>query len=256
MSDFAPYIVFLLLGVAATLLGGFIQQWQSSRGTRRSAHDLLAAGLTGATVTDSARKLVTEGRRAGCRLRLTSDDTSPSLFYRDDGPRIVYEVEVPGWEGDLSLDAKQARAWVGAGAHVDEARGAVGHLFGIGIQQLEIQDGWLRVRRLASDYAYRPGSLEAVFHALERLAPLFSRAKLTIRVADADVHVRGWSVDEQVLCPFCRDALGSVSDDLTACDACHTAHHRECLTEAGSGCTVFGCAGRASGSSSRERLES
>jgi hypothetical protein len=225
-------VVLALLTVGAPLFA-WLELRSYMRKVRQETHERLAAGLTDGVVTDTPLGLVTEGRRGGRRLRLTF---GPSA--------ITYEVEVPGWESALSLDAKQARAWVGAGAHVDEARGAVAHLFGVGVQRLEAQDGWLRVSRAGSNYASRLKSVEAVFAALERLAPLFTRAPLTIRVAEVEVKVHAWQVGQQASCPFCRDALGSVPDDLAACDACHTAHHRECLTEAG-GCTVFGCSGGA-----------
>jgi hypothetical protein len=204
------------------------------RNSRAETHDPFAAGLTDAVVTQSLEKLVTEGRRAGRRVRLTFEGAA----------LIFFEVQVPGYPGSLTLDAQQARAWVaasGSGAHADEARAALGHLLSLGVYGLEVERGWLRVGRTSSNYARRLTAVQAVFGALERLAPLFSRAPLTIRVAQADVSVRAWEIDEKALCPFCRDDLGK--DDLVACDACHTAHHRECLDEAG-GCTVFGCSGR------------
>lgn len=225
-------LVLALLTVGAPLFA-WLELRRYMRKVRQETHERLAASLTDGAVSDTPLGLVTEGRRGGRRLRLTFGPADA----------ITYEVEVPGWESALSLDAKQARAWVGAGAHVDEGRGAVAHLFGVGVQRLEAQDGWLRVSRAGSIYASRLKSVEAVFAALERLAPLFTRAPLTIRVAQAEVNVHAWQVGEQTVCPYCRDTLGT--DDLIACDACHTAHHRECLTEAG-GCTVFGCSGGAS----------
>lgn len=231
MADGYFHVLVLLVLVIGVPLAGWLELRSLLRKRRQETHEVFAAGLVGGTVTRSGLALVTEGRRGGRGVRLTFDARG----------MIVCELEVPGWEGALSLDAKQARAWVGTGAHQDEARGALAHLFGVGVHALEARDGWLRVRRAASNYACRLQSVEAVFGALERLAPLFTRAPLTIRVAQAEVKVRAWQIDEQALCPFCRDTLGS--DDLTACDHCHTAHHRECLAEAG-GCTVFGCGGR------------
>lgn len=45
------------------------------------------------------------------------------------------------------------------------------------------------------------------------------------------------------LCPYCRDGIAEDGEGAAACDRCGTAHHAECLAEAG-GCTVFGCGGR------------
>jgi len=42
------------------------------------------------------------------------------------------------------------------------------------------------------------------------------------------------------VCPYCRGAIDTSSDDHLSCEGCGTEHHPDCYQENG-GCTVFGC---------------
>lgn len=193
-----------------------------------------------------------EGRCDGRRARVTLGTD------RGTGPRgawtgLMYRVEVPTAKDIVLERAADARAWARTGAHGQEALAAIDHLFGVGVERLAVQDGWLVARRAVSNYALAPQRVTAVLEALERLAPLFERRSLTIRVQGAEREGLAWAVGEQLLCPFCRDDLKG--DDLAPCDACGTVHHAECLTEGG-GCSVFACAGRRGGGPERVRAPS
>lgn len=199
----------------------------------------LAAKLPGFAVVGRAPATL-EGRRDGRRLRV-SLGRDPHAGPDDGWEGLSYSIEVPGAPPLVLERAADARAWARAGAHGQEALAAIDYLFGIGVHRVVVRDGWVRVSRESSNYALAPERVEQVLQALERLAPLFERRALTIRVGGVERASVAWAEGERVLCPFCRDGLGD--DDLTACEACGTVHHAECLAEGG-GCSVFGCAGR------------
>lgn len=220
---FALWLVPLLL---VGLIGALVERGRRHR-ERLAA---VAAALEDGVVDDGLTGWDVAGRRRGRRARLSLE-----------GTLLVHRLEVAPGTAALELDDVQAaRAWVaGDGSQAAEALVAVQQLAARGVRRLVVEDGWLTAPRESSEFAMRPASFEAVFDALERLLPLLQRAPLTIRVAGAERAAVAWTVDARTVCPYCRDGLG---EDVAACDACHTAHHRECLAEAG-GCTVFGCRG-------------
>lgn len=85
-----------------------------------------------------------------------------------------------------------------------------------------------RVRRPADARALleRPGGLEALAAGLETLP------------AAAEGSPAGPGPTANESCPYCHDPLAVVAS--SACAACGTRHHVECLDEHG-GCTVSGC---------------
>lgn len=198
----------------------------------------LAAALGARTALTDAG-LVIAGRDGAdeVRLELVPEGVVPLAV-------LTLRLAVPGVTGRLALDADEARSLVGrAGAQATEAGAAVSHLFGlVRLRSLEVRDGWLVATRvLATDYAASWGSVASVLDAMRRLVPLLPRGRVQVRVGGIVRAVQAWSVDDHVVCPYCRDALGD--EAVEACSTCDTAHHRDCLAEAG-GCTVLGCAGR------------
>lgn len=193
----------------------------------------IAEGLEGgALVRDRHGRWLAEGRHGGRRARVRVDAVRG----------LVYEVEVPAGTATLAFeDVRELRAWIGAGAHGREAEAAVQHLGAAVVTHITVKDGWLSTARAPSEFNVRVDSIRQVFDALGQLVPLLGRKALTIRMAGVERQAVAWTVDERTLCPYCRDGLVA-DDDLVACDACHTVHHRACLEEAG-GCTVFGCRG-------------
>jgi len=161
---------------------------------------------------------------------------------------LEYRVEAPGVpDGWSSTDEarRQAVAAADRGAQVAGCREAVRHLSACGVHAIEARGGQLIALRLGSSYAFTRTSVEQALDALVRLAPLLQRAPIELRGAAGEpprVAV-AWTMADAILCPYCRDALAAETDDVDACGVCRTAHHRDCLTEAG-GCTVFGCGGR------------
>lgn len=172
-------------------------------------------------VTATTGLLVLEGVRAGRRLRVALR-----------GEWLELSAEVPGgltWRADPGAEGAQAR----------EAREAMASVRGLGLSEPQATNGWLQVRRRASIYALRPESVAPVLDALGQLAGVLARAPVEVRIGGAPRAGWAWSrADAVLLCPYCRDALGH--DALAVCGSCGTAHHAECLAEAGR-CTVFGC---------------
>ncbi|MBX3468040.1 MAG: hypothetical protein KF878_14295 [Planctomycetes bacterium] len=198
----------------------------------------LAAALGGRADSTQAG-LVIAGRHGGDDVRL---ELAPEGVFSQ--AVLMLRLAVPGVTGRLALDADEARSLVGrAGAQAAAAAAAVSHLFGlVRLRSLEVRDGWLVATRvLETDYAASWGSVASVLDAMRRLVPLLPRGGVQVRVGGVVRAVQTWSVDDHVVCPYCKDALGE--DAVEACASCDTAHHRDCLTEAG-GCTVLGCAGR------------
>jgi hypothetical protein len=235
LTVFLPILAMMMLLVA--IAASHVRKTPSVLARLRA----FAATLDGGGVTSTARALAVEGRRHGRRVAL---DLRASLGDHE------YRVEVPG-AADVRLSAAAAQAWAARGVHATEAAAAARHLFGLlGAPELVVKDGWLRVRRTASEYALSPQSLEAAFDALAGLAPLVARAQVKVRVGGVEREVHAWRVGEATLCPFCRDALEG-EGEVAECERCRTAHHRACLDEAG-GCTVFGCGA----AEPRERLSS
>lgn len=64
-------------------------------------------------------------------------------------------------------------------------------------------------------------------------------ATRTRTAAAPDAPILGVRQEGQV-CPYCRDGLDRARDDVVACSACATPHHRACFEENGR-CTVRGC---------------
>ncbi|MCO5170864.1 MAG: hypothetical protein M9894_31435 [Planctomycetes bacterium] len=202
----------------------------------------LAAALGGrAERTEAGVVIAGRDQDDEVRLELSADPEPIGVFPRT---ALTLRLAAPGVTGRLALDADEARSLAGrAGAQAAAAGAAVSHLFGlVRLRSLEVRDGWLVATRvLETDYAASWGSVASVLDAMRRLVPLLPRAGVQVRVGGVVRAVHAWSVDDHVVCPFCRDALGD--DAVEACPVCDTAHHRDCLAEAG-GCTVLGCAGR------------
>lgn len=231
-------IGFLFMGGFSALVVAlaFVGRGLHTRATMRR----IAAAIPGFSVVEKGRVPTMEGDRDGRRLRVSlgrDPDAEPGSGWQG----LIYSVEVPGAPSLVLAGAADARAWARAGAHGQEALAAIDYLFGIGIHRVVVRDGWVRVSRESSNYALAPERVEQVLQALERLAPLFERRALTIRVGGVERASVAWVEGERVLCPYCRDGLGQ--DDLVACEACGTVHHAECMAEGG-GCSIFGCAGR------------
>jgi HAMP domain-containing protein len=83
--------------------------------------------------------------------------------------------------------------------------------------------------------------LETV-RALSRVASLCEREEVHTKIKIlGEQKAFAWTYGGKgARCPYCRDDVDPQGDDVTACPACRTLHHEECLDEAG-GCTVLGC---------------
>ncbi len=221
--------------------------------SRESFLQYLTAALRGRPKEDAVQRLLgiledgrlehgpagqsVQGRRGDREVRFVAGDV------------LEYAVAAPGAQ-DGRLATTEARRL--AGAHAVETLAAVRHLATCGFQEVEVRGGYLLVRRPRTDFGLRRASVAQILDALVALAPLLERAPITIRVGAGEpprVAV-AWRMGDAILCPYCRDALAAETDDVDTCGVCRTAHHRDCLTEAG-GCTVFGCAGRPPGERAR-----
>lgn len=229
-----PLVIYAALLVAITalvLLTGVMQHRQARRVQLERLAERLGAGRP-----SRRRSAVTiRGRRDGLDVRVVV------------GREVRCAVRAPAGAAALALDdARAARAWLGAarGALADEARAALELLATCGVRRITCAGGWLTARRAFSEQALREASTLPLLDALARLAPLLARAPMRVRVGGLDVEARAWAEQDRLLCPYCRDDLAAEGLDATRCDRCRTAHHAECLREAGD-CTVFGCRERA-----------
>lgn len=233
MNDVPPELLLLLLGLIVGTIGEVVR-WRQQR-----ANAYLAVVSLFGRVERGAGGVTMTGPRGGREARFVvgADEV------------LEYAVAAPGAQ-DGRLATTEARRL--AGAHAEETLAAVRHLATCGFQEVEVHGGWLVARRARTEWAMRRESVAQVLDALVALAPLLRRAPLTIRVApgEAPREVVAWAVGEALLCPYCRDALAAETEAVESCDACRTAHHRQCWREAG-GCTVFGCAGRPPGERAR-----
>jgi hypothetical protein len=158
--------------------------------------------------------------------------------------------------GDARLDDKYVLSGPASALReafrTGELEGEIDQLFrGYGLDRVELAQGELRAQeRLQVDHSF-PRHMERLFQALLRVARLLERSPVDVSVLGPARHFALGDGAGHARCPYCRDDLRLEGDDLTACPACRTVHHRACFAEGG-GCTVFGCreAGRRRG---RER---
>lgn len=89
--------------------------------------------------------------------------------------------------------------------------------------------------------------LETV-RALSRVASLCQRVEVNTKIKIlGEQKAFAWTYGgKKARCPYCRDDVNPQGDDVSACPACRTLHHAECLDEAG-GCTVLGCSNSRAG---------
>jgi hypothetical protein len=251
-------VVFFLLLAACTgalMLVGLAVEKRRVSGLRTLRDCLHYAFLEGA---DQDKGVVTASFRGQpVRVSVTSD--SPS------GGWIRLALKLPGRAYSQALPSPGAALSEQLGAQAGAALGALRHLARFAQQgTLEVEDGWLVLRRHRTDYLLSPQSLEATLAALSGLAPLLARTELDLVVSprEGQPHVEeasdaapslsgeaapvalAWREAEggEVLCPYCRDGLQVEALELARCEDCHTVHHAECLEEAGR-CSIFGCGG-------------
>lgn len=276
MEALAPLIAlgFVALVVGAALAVTYAQNQARRRRLAAIAERLEQGSLTGydGSLNANLSSARIHGRREGREVTLSWRATGG----KNQQHRMRYAVRVPyavasfelkraGWWHRLgrwlgvsgeSLDPRLDKKYVLAAGRAESVRelfgareleAAVDRLLGDahGFSGLVLRGGELSAERLFQGDHLELRSVEGTLAALERVAVICERRRVDIKV-QARSTTRFAFADRggTLLCPYCRDAVDPTGSEAGACEACHTVHHAECLTEAG-GCTVFGCASAA-----------